>query len=65
MTIYITSHFLALGYNHPSSNLKLIRTDGELTSKIRESANFLDIKLLDHIIVTMEGYYSFVDEGLI
>ncbi|MBS1666709.1 MAG: JAB domain-containing protein [Bacteroidetes bacterium] len=56
---------IIIGHNHPSGNLKPSRADEELTAKIREAARFLDIKLLDHIIVTMEGYYSFMDEGLI
>ena len=56
---------IIIGHNHPSGNLKPSRADEELTAKIREAARFLDINLLDHIIVTMEGYYSFADGGLI
>ena len=56
---------LILCHNHPSGNLKPSRADEELTSKIKESAKFFDIKVLDHIIVSDEGYFSFADEGLI
>jgi DNA repair protein RadC len=56
---------IILGHNHPSGNLKPSRADEELTIKIKEAAKYLDIKVLDHLIVTNEGYYSFADEGLI
>ena len=56
---------LVLGHNHPSSNLKPSRADEELTNKIKEAAKYHDIKVLDYIIVTAEGYYSFADEGLL
>jgi DNA repair protein RadC len=36
-----------------------------LTTKIKAAANFMDIKVLDHIIVTNEAYFSFADEGLL
>lgn len=52
-------------HNHPSSNLKPSKQDEELTQKIKQAGQFLDIKLLDHIIVCNEGYYSFADEGLL
>lgn len=56
---------LILCHNHPSGSIKPSRQDEELTRKIREAARFLDINVLDHIIVSEEGYYSFADEGLI
>ena len=56
---------LILCHNHPSGSLKPSRADQELTTKIKEAAKFLDIKVLDHLIVSEEGYYSFADEGLI
>jgi DNA repair protein RadC len=56
---------LILCHNHPSGNLKPSRADEELTTKIKHAAAFLDIKVLDHIIVSEEGYYSFADEGLL
>ena len=56
---------LVLCHNHPSGNLQPSRADEELTKKIREAASYFDIKLVDHIIVSEEGYYSFADEGMI
>lgn len=54
-----------IAHNHPSGNLKPSSADGELTQKIASGAKLLDMKLLDHLIITSEGYYSFVDEGLL
>jgi DNA repair protein RadC len=56
---------ILISHNHPSQNLKPSRQDEELTQKIKQAGQFLDIKLLDHIIVGIDGYYSFADEGLI
>ena len=54
---------ILLCHNHPSGNLQPSQADEELTRKIKEAASFLDIRLIDHIIVSEEGYYSFADEG--
>lgn len=56
---------IVLCHNHPSGNLQPSRADEELTKKIKEAANFLDIKVIDHIIVSEEGFYSFADEGIL
>lgn len=56
---------IVLSHNHPSGNLNPSRADEELTKKIKEAAALMDIKLLDHIIVGDDGYFSFLDEGLI
>lgn len=56
---------IIISHNHPSCNLKPSRADEELTQKIKNAGKFLDISLLDHIIVSSEGYYSFADEGLL
>lgn len=56
---------IILCHNHPSGNLKPSKEDMDLTAKIKEAAQYLDIKLLDHIIVSEEGYFSFVDEGVL
>ncbi len=56
---------IIISHNHPSGNLKPSRPDEELTRKIKEAGRLLDIQVLDHVIVTNEGYYSFADEGLI
>jgi DNA repair protein RadC len=56
---------IVLCHNHPSGNLKPSRQDQELTNKIKEAAQYFDIKVMDHIIVSEEGYYSFSDEGML
>jgi DNA repair protein RadC len=56
---------LILCHNHPSGSLKPSRADEELTLKIKEASRFFDIRILDHVIVSSEGYFSFADEGLI
>ncbi len=56
---------IIISHNHPSSSLKPSRADEQLTQKIKQAGQFLDITLLDHVIVTSEGYYSFADEGLL
>jgi DNA repair protein RadC len=56
---------IILSHNHPSGNLKPSRADEELTQKIKAAAAYHDIRVIDHIIITIEGYYSFADEGLL
>ncbi|MBN8685971.1 MAG: DNA repair protein RadC [Chitinophagales bacterium] len=56
---------LVLCHNHPSGSLRPSRADEQLTAKIKSAAALLDITVLDHIIVSEEGYFSFADEGLI
>ena len=56
---------IILCHNHPSGSLKPSRADEQLTLKIKEAARFLDIAVVDHIIVSEDGYYSFADEGLL
>jgi DNA repair protein RadC len=55
---------IILCHNHPSGNLKPSKADEDLTFKIREAARFFDIKVIDHIIVSHDGYFSFADEGM-
>lgn len=55
---------IILSHNHPSGNLVPSEADKDLTQKIREAGKFLDIPVLDHLILTSETYFSFADEGL-
>lgn len=56
---------IIISHNHPSGQLKPSSKDKEVTKRIRDAGDLLDIKLLDHIIVGHEGQYlSFSDEGL-
>ena len=54
---------IILSHNHPSGNLRPSKADQNLTEKIKQAAKYFDINVLDHIIVSNEGYYSFADEG--
>lgn len=56
---------IILSHNHPSGNLKPSKQDEVLTEKIKQAAAYFDIKVLDHIIVSDEGYFSFADDGLL
>jgi DNA repair protein RadC len=54
-----------LAHNHPSGNLKPSPEDIKITERAREALKILDIQVLDHVILTSDGYYSFGDEGII
>ncbi len=56
---------IILVHNHPSGNLKASKADLQLTRKIKEGAQLLDMLVLDHVIVTDSGYLSFADEGML
>jgi DNA repair protein RadC len=55
---------IILTHNHPSGKLQASDADIQITKKIKTAGQQLDIPVLDHIIVTEKGYYSFVDEGI-
>jgi DNA repair protein RadC len=54
---------LLLAHNHPTGNLQPSKADIALTKKIKIAAQAIDIQLLDHLIVSENGYFSFVDEN--
>lgn len=56
---------IILMHNHPSGQLNPSTADIAITDKIKEAGNTIDIKLLDHVIITQEGYFSFADEGIL
>lgn len=56
---------MILAHNHPSGNLQPSQADIDLTKKLKEGGKLLEIQILDHIILTSEGYFSFADEGLV
>jgi len=56
---------IIFAHNHPSGDLKPSRKDIELTHELKDLLEILDIKLLDHIIISDENYFSFYDNGLI
>ena len=55
---------IILCHNHPSEELQPGKADTDLTKKLQQGARLLDIEILDHLIVSKEGFYSFADEGL-
>jgi DNA repair protein RadC len=55
---------IIIAHNHPSGNLRPSDQDIAITNTIKKAAASVDITLLDHIIITKDGYYSFADEGL-
>lgn len=56
---------IILCHNHPSGNLKPSQSDIDLTNKIKSAGSLFDINVLDHLIISSEGYFSFADEGMI
>lgn len=56
---------IILSHSHPSGNLRPSEADINLTTKFKNAGSFLDIKVLDHLIITTQGYYSFAEEGLL
>lgn len=61
LEIFATS--IILCHNHPSGKLMPSTADRELTRKLKDAGECLDVKVLDHVIVSQQGYYSFADEG--
>jgi DNA repair protein RadC len=56
---------LILAHNHPSGTLKPSEADKQLTNKLKTASESLDIKVLDHLIITEKAYFSFADESLL
>jgi DNA repair protein RadC len=56
---------IILVHNHPSGNLQISKPDERLTKKIRDAGKLLDIEVLDHLIITNEGYSSLAEEGML
>ena len=56
---------IVLSHNHPSGILIPSEADIKITSKIKKAAQFMDIKVLDHLIITDQSYFSFADQGRI
>ena len=55
---------IILSHNHPSGSLQPSNEDTNITQKLKEACKILDLDLLDHIIYTTNGYYSYADNGL-
>ena len=56
---------IIISHNHPSGTLEASRADIQITKRLKEASKLIGIELLDHVILTKQGYYSFSDEGLL
>ncbi len=65
VALKVAATSIILSHNHPSGNLKPSDADQELTNKIKLGAKHLDIMVLDHIILSTDGYNSFADNVLL
>jgi len=65
VALKIAACSMVLAHNHPSGSIKPSRADEELTFKIKEAAKYFDIKVVDHLVISCESYFSFADEGLL
>lgn len=63
--ILVRATQIAMVHNHPSGNLKPSNEDINITNKIKKASDLLNIRLIDHVIVTDGKFYSFHDHGLI
>lgn len=61
----LSSVAVILCHNHPSGSLKPSKSDIDLTKKIQQAGKSLDIKILDHLLITEKAYFSFADSNLI
>ncbi len=59
------SQAVVLAHNHPSGNIRPSQADENMTTRIKATLNLFDCKVLDHIILTADNYFSFQDNGLI
>ncbi len=69
LLVCLALHSMATGviiaHNHPSGNLAPSRQDENMTTKIKDALGLIDVKLIDHVIITDTEFYSFAEEGAI
>ncbi len=63
--IEVSAVGIILCHNHPSGKKQPSQSDKELTQKIKHAGNTLDVKVLDHLIITLDDYFSFADQDMI
>ncbi len=56
---------IIIAHNHPSGQLEPSRADTKVTARLKDAGKLLGIEVIDHIILTRDGFYSFSDEGLL
>ena len=57
------AHGVIISHNHPSGNTTPSSHDNKLTTKVKNGLEAIDIKLLDHLIITSDSYYSYADQN--
>lgn len=57
----LQSSAIVLVHNHPSGNLKPSESDNKITAQLKNAGEFLDLPIIDHLIISVEGYYSYAD----
>lgn len=62
--LHLNATAMILAHNHPSGELKPSMPDKSLTSKLIKAGDMMDVKVMDHLIVTEHQYFSFADEGI-
>ncbi|MDP5157840.1 MAG: DNA repair protein RadC [Flaviramulus sp.] len=65
IALEVSATGLILAHNHPSGTLKPSEADKQITNKLKIAAQSLDIKVLDHLIITEKAYFSFADETIL
>ncbi len=63
LALKTNAHGIILIHNHPSGNLTPSLQDKKLTEKLKVACNYLDVNLVDHLIISKEGFYSFSDNN--
>ena len=56
---------IIIAHNHPSGNLVPSGSDKDITSKLKNACKVVDLDLLDHLIISKAGYFSFADQGIL
>lgn len=64
-TLELGAVAIILAHNHPSGTLRPSTADKQITQKIKTASETLDVKVLDHLIITQKSYYSFADEKIL
>lgn len=61
--LLMNASLIVCGHNHPSGSMRPSKDDDRLTERLKKACELLSIKMLDHLVVTNETYYSYNDEG--
>lgn len=65
LALHCMCNHVMIFHNHPSGNLKTSQCDESITQTVKEALKLIDVQLIDHLIITVSGYFSFIDEGLL